>query len=390
MRQQHQELMLTDIKHVFWSHNPLRPVLSRKQPGSNADVVRRGRRQTLRGQRFGSNPPASLTSDRTPMETASLSITNTRRTDTLSATAFALAITSPSPTASYARIHQRTAVTARPELWLSDGFADTVDRAEAWNSPSLLGSGHHGRLAAVHTRRHAVHVDESDEPVCHVSYFEADAFARWVECARLPTEAEWEIRRTAKVEMSGNFVESAASSIPGPRRTTGRPVRSFARCSATSGSGPPAPTPRIPAIRPLRRRTGRVQRQVHVQPVRAPRRLLCDARRARTSDLPQLLPRRRTLAVLGRPPRHRRERLTGGGLAEARRPARDRTAGEHDSGATRTARTRPTAPVRTPPVAGEEQGGRTQDRGPIRTASPAPTKDPATGPGPRELPPGSW
>ena len=74
----------------------------------------------------------------------------------------------------------------RPDLWLSDGWA-TVTR-EGWDAP-LYWAGHGGEwsLFTLMGRR----LLNESEPVCHVSYYEADAFARW-RGFRLPTETEWE------------------------------------------------------------------------------------------------------------------------------------------------------------------------------------------------------
>src|SRR5438270_4812041 len=73
-----------------------------------------------------------------------------------------------------------------PELWLSDGWA-TVN-ANGWEAPSYW-EAHQGWTIFTFGGRRQV---DPAEPVCHVSYYEADAFARWAG-ARLPSEAEWEV-----------------------------------------------------------------------------------------------------------------------------------------------------------------------------------------------------
>ena len=89
----------------------------------------------------------------------------------------------------------------RADLWLSMGWA-TVQQ-EQWSAP-LYWIEQDGRWLN-HTLSGLRPVDDS-EPVCHVSYFEADAYARWAG-ARLPGEFEWEVA-SESLPIEGNFVES--------------------------------------------------------------------------------------------------------------------------------------------------------------------------------------
>jgi ergothioneine biosynthesis protein EgtB len=184
--QQHQELMLTDIKHVFWV-NPMRPAY-RMQPTtpSTALVPMRwisfsegihwvGHEGT--GFAFDNETPRH----RTFLESFQLGsrlVTN----------------------GEYQRFIEDGGY-SKPELWLSMGWA-TVQQ-EQWQAP-LYWIKQDGKWLN-HTLSGLRQV-EDHEPVCHVSYFEADAYARWAG-ARLPSEFEWEVA-SQSVPQQGNFVES--------------------------------------------------------------------------------------------------------------------------------------------------------------------------------------
>ena len=81
----------------------------------------------------------------------------------------------------------------RPELWMSDGWG-TVG-TQGWDAPEYWHKGDDGGWL-VHRLTGVDRVDPA-EPVCHVSWYEADAFARWADC-RLPSEAEWEAVATSR------------------------------------------------------------------------------------------------------------------------------------------------------------------------------------------------
>ena len=99
----------------------------------------------------------------------------------------------------------------RPDLWLSDGWAAVQERR--WAAPLYWAesdrSWHEMTLGGLREVNPA-------EPVCHVSYYEADAYARW-RGARLPLEGEWEAA-AADEPIEGNFVESG---IYHPRPASG-------------------------------------------------------------------------------------------------------------------------------------------------------------------------
>jgi ergothioneine biosynthesis protein EgtB len=201
--QQHQELLLTDIKHVF-SVNPLRP--------SYKEVTGWGKSGS--GSEIGGGPSHPVSpADPGPRRWVEFSGGIQRIGH--EGTGFAYDNEGPShrvflePYALANRLvtcgdyleFMADGGYTRPELWLSEGWAMVKERE--WSEP-FYWEERDGEWW-LFTLQGMKAVDRS-EPVCHLTYFEADAYARWAG-ARLPTEFEWEAA-ARPYSIQGNTLEA--------------------------------------------------------------------------------------------------------------------------------------------------------------------------------------
>jgi len=193
--QQHQELLITDIKHVF-AQNPLHPVFRENVARvSNLPTAGEGKFETCSTMRF-------IEFDETTVEIGhdgpGFSYDNEGPRHPALVPAFSLA-SRPVTNGEFIAFIEAGGY-HRPEFWLSLGW-NTVNE-QRWQAP-LYWTKRDSRwwnFTLSGFRR----VDKN-EPVTHISYFEADAYANWAG-ARLPTEFEWE-RAAADLAIDGNFVE---------------------------------------------------------------------------------------------------------------------------------------------------------------------------------------
>ena len=197
--QQHQELMVTDIKHVF-SVNPLRPAYHEPEPLSGVNVPATAWIEMDEGlYEIGHDGDGFAFDNELPRHRHFLE--RFALADRLVTNAEFLAFMADG---GY----------EKPELWLSMGWA--TREQHAWTSPFYWEQRDGSWMS--YTLGGMREVDPA-EPVCHVSYFEADAYARWAG-ARLPTEQEWEVASRGE-PVDGNFADSGLLHPVAYRRTPG-------------------------------------------------------------------------------------------------------------------------------------------------------------------------
>jgi ergothioneine biosynthesis protein EgtB len=203
--QQHQELILTDILHAL-AQNPIAPAYdtgwrrppTRKSARDYVEVPKGLRTIGFEGEgySFDNEGPAHQVYLR-PVRIARSLVTNAQWLDFIADGGY-----------------------ATPSLWLSDGWA-TVE-AEGWDAP-----GYWRKSDGVWSQFTLAGLApvEPDAPVTHVSYYEADAFARWAG-KDLPTEMEWEVAARAGLiddafGVAWQWTRSAYSAYPGYRAPPG-------------------------------------------------------------------------------------------------------------------------------------------------------------------------
>ncbi len=201
--QQHQELLLTDIKHILgsnplrpaydidlWQTTPLIPLAPIQWLEYPSGLYEIGHPENVSGSEFAFD-------NESPRHSVYLQDFALAHRLVTNAEYLAFIIAGGYQQADY---------------WLSAGWA--IVQKEQWQAPLYWEKIADQWWVMTLSGQHHLYLDE---PVCHISFYEADAYARWAG-KRLPTEAEWEVA-ASQVSIQGNFWESAQLH-PSPTKVT--------------------------------------------------------------------------------------------------------------------------------------------------------------------------
>ncbi len=227
--EQHQELLLTDILHALFT-NPLRPAYRAATP-----------ELTLKAQ---SVPPARLLRFEGGLQDIGhagegFCFDNELPRHRVWLQPFALA--ERLVTCGEYLEFMEDGGYRRPELWLSEGWNAVGNNH--WRAP-LYWSNESGEWSIFTLRGHQPLANMLAAPVSHMSYFEADAYARWAG-RRLPTEAEWECAAEGRL-VAGNLLDSDRL-VPAPATEVLEKQTSKKPAASTQLLTSPAPAFESPA-----------------------------------------------------------------------------------------------------------------------------------------------
>src|SRR3984957_2406671 len=243
--QQHQELIATDIKHALFT-NPLHPPYLESSAKQKLDAIA---------------PPLDWIDFAGGLTEIGFKLDPTDPIQSVSAFAFDNETPRhPVYLAPY-RLATRLVTCAeylafidqngynRPELWLSEGW--TTNRAESWQAPLYWRRDEETNSGwSIYTMQGFRSLDDlSETPVCHLSFFEADAYARWAGL-RLPTEFEWE-HAVSQLGVLRKEVDTQPALLTHPKIETAKKPGALAAVAANlleTGNLHPTPARGLPGL----------------------------------------------------------------------------------------------------------------------------------------------